>query len=369
MFSLLTEVLSIWEDSEPYYRIENADGKVWLMPVKNMRTAMNLYQPSGRNGKLLKALFPLLHWMPFPWRKLNIEKTRCSLSDNLYSRLCGVFGVDRLEFAVFCGTPSVHQKLTVQLSLGNKIRGYCKISDNQEVGKMFAREANILTCLHNCGVTDIPIPLYAGEWYSGIALFVQSTCKTNRSQVKHEWSRLHEAFLNNLYAKTRQKLLFEQTDYYQTLMELYQHLDWLPSDEIRGIVQPSVDKILKANSSKEVEYSAYHADFTPWNMFIERGKLFVFDWEYARMTYPPMLDRYHFFTQTAIFERHGTAQDIVDFMQTSDAEWINKETYILYLLDIIARFTMREKGHVTDDMTNIFSFWTKTLDYLQKETK
>ncbi len=366
MFSLLTEVLSIWEDSDPYYRIENADGKVWLMPARRLRTAMNLYQPSGRNGKLLKALFPLLHWLPFPWQKLNIERTRCSLSDNLYSRLCGVFGVDRLEFAVFCGTPSVHQKLTVQLSLGNKICGYCKISDNQEVGKMFAREADILTCLHNCGVTNIPITLYAGEWYSGIALFIQSTCKTNRSRVEHEWCGLHEAFLNDLYAKTRQKLLFEQSDYYQTLMELYRHLDWLPSDEIRETVQSSVGKILKAYSGKEVEYSAYHADFTPWNMFIESGKLFVFDWEYAHTTYPPMLDRYHFFTQTAIFERHWTAQDIVDFMQTSDAEWINKGTYILYLLDIIARFTIREKGNITGDMAHSMRVWCALLKYLHQ---
>lgn len=364
MFGLLMEVLSIWEDSDPFYRIANNDGKVWLMPVKNMRTAMNLYQPSGRNGKLLKALFPLLHWLPLPWRKLNIERTRCSLSDDLYRRLCELFDVDRLEFAVFCGTPSVHQKLTVQLSLGNKILGYCKISDNPEVGKMFARESDILTRLHNYGIKNIPIPLYAGEWYSDIALFVQSTCKTNQSWVEHEWSRLHEAFLNDICVKTRQKLLFEQSDYYQTLMELQRHPDWLPSDEIRETVQSSVDKILKANFGKEVEYCAYHADFTPWNMFIESGKLFVFDWEYARMTYPPLLDRYHFFTQTALFERHWSAKEIVDFMRTSDADWMHKESYILYLLDIIARFTIREKGNVTGDVARSMRIWCDLLKHL-----
>jgi len=364
MFGLLTEVLSIWEDSDPFYCIANNDGKVWLMPVKNMRTAMNLYQPSGRNGKLLKALFPLLHGVPFPWRKLNIERMRCSLSDNLYNRLCKLFGVERLEFAVFCGTPSVHQKLTIQLSLGDKILGYCKICNNPEVGKMFAREADILTRLHHCGVKNIPLPLYAGEWYRDIALLVQSTSKTNRSRVEHEWSRLHEAFLDNLCAKTQQKLQFEQTDYYQTLMELRRHLDWLPSDEFREVVQSSVDKILKTHSGKEVECCAYHADFTPWNMFIESGKLFVFDWEYARMTYPPKLDRYHFFTQTAIFERHWTARDVVDFMRTSDAAWIHKDAYILYLLDVIARFTIRENGNVTGDMAHSMRIWCGLLKHL-----
>lgn len=33
------------------YRFSNADGKTWLMPAHNMQVAMNLYQPSGRNGK------------------------------------------------------------------------------------------------------------------------------------------------------------------------------------------------------------------------------------------------------------------------------------------------------------------------------
>lgn len=366
MFGLPTDVLSTRENSEPFYRIANNDGKVWLIPVRNMRTAMNLYQPSGRNGKLLKALFPLLYRLPFPWGMLNMKKIQCSLSDNLYSRLCKLFDIERLEFAVFCGTPCVHQKLTIQLSLGDKILGYCKISDNPEVNKMFVRESDILTHLHNCGIRNIPEPLYAGEWYDGISLFVQSTCKTNQSLVEHEWGTSHEAFLNNLCATTRQKLQFEQTDYYHTLTELCQHLSWLPSDDMRTTVKSAINKVIKNNSGKEVEYCAYHADFTPWNMFVESGRLFVFDWEYAGLTYPPLLDRYHFFTQTAVFERRWMAKEIVDFMLTPDASWINKETYILYLLDVVARFTTREKGNVTGDMARSMRIWNNLLKYLQE---
>lgn len=366
MFSILAEVLPTWQDSSPFYRITNNGGKVWLMPIKNMRIAMSLYQPSGHKGKLLKIFFPLLHRLPFPWRKLNIEKTRCSLSDDLYNRLCGLFGVDNLEFSVFCGTPCVHQKLTIQLSIGNKILGYCKISDNPEVGNMFANEADILAFLHNRGVKNIPISLYASEWYGRISLFVQSTCKTTQSRVVHKWSRMHKVFLDDLYSRTKKKLQFEQTDYYRTLTDLQQHLDWLPSDEARIIVQSAVNDILTANLGQEIECGAYHADFTPWNMFIEQGKLFVFDWEYARMTYPPNLDRYHFFTQTAIFERHWNAQSILDFMQTSGARWIDKQTYILYLLDIIARFTIRETGNITGDIAHSMRTWCTLLNYMRQ---
>jgi hypothetical protein len=126
-------VLSIWEDGPHFYRIENNDGKVWLMPVRKLRTAMNLYHPSGFKGKLLKRWFPVLHRLPLLKQYLHIETTKCSLADDLYDKLCQLFNTDRLEFAVFCGAPCVHQKLTIQLS-------NCKVSDHSEVAELFERE-------------------------------------------------------------------------------------------------------------------------------------------------------------------------------------------------------------------------------------
>lgn len=366
LFSLLTEVLSIWEDSPLFYRIENNDGKVWLMPVSKLRTAMNLYQPSGVKGKLLKRWFPVLHRLPLLKEKLHIKTTRCSLADDLYDKLCQIFHTDRLEFAVFCGTPCVHQKLTIQLSIGSKILGYCKISDHSEVDELFEREGNFLKQLEHLGIDSIPRIVFSGEWRSGIHLLVQTTCKTNHSQVVHQWGLLHEKFLHRIYTQTKQKLQFEETDYYCTLSDLNQHLDWIPSEELKSIVSGAIDKVYQVNSGKTVEYAVYHADFTPWNMFVEKGTLFVFDWEYARMTYPPMLDRYHFFTQTVIFEKHWQGKEIIAFLQSPNANWVNREKYILYLLDIISRFTVREKGAVNGDIARSMKIWNDLLVYLNK---
>ena len=326
-FSLLTEVLSIWEDSPSFYRIENKDGKVWLMPVRRLRTAMHLYQPSGRNGKLLKRWFPLLHRLPLLKQKLHIETTRCSLAEDLYDKLCKLFNRDRLEFAVFCGTPCVHQKLTIQLSSGDNILGYCKVSDSKEVAELFSRESNILGKLYKAGVHNVPKIMYVGEWRNGVHLLVQTTRKTDRSQVIHDWGHLHDGFLRDMAVKTKQRLVFEETDYYKILNELSMHLDWLPSDEGRELVRGVLEKVLNKNKHKMVEYGAYHADFTPWNTFVEQGELFVFDWEYAQMTYPPMLDRYHFFTQTAMFEKHWYSDEIIAYVESAEGDWVDKTEY------------------------------------------
>ena len=41
-------------EGETYYSFANADGKRWWMPARHMAVGMNLYQPSGTKGKLLK---------------------------------------------------------------------------------------------------------------------------------------------------------------------------------------------------------------------------------------------------------------------------------------------------------------------------
>ena len=362
MMSILPDVLSIHDEcSSPFYRIKNNDGKVWLMPVSGLRTAMSLYQPSGRNGKLFKQWFPWLHRLPILKQRLHIETLRCGMNKVLYDKLCQLYRTDRLEFSVFCGTPCVHQKLTIQLSSGDCILGYCKVTDSKEVAELFRREKIILGKLDKDGLLNVPKILYVGEWRNGVHMLLQTTQKTNRSQVIHEWGQLHDDFLRDMAAKTKQCLFFEETDYCRTLNELSSHLDWLPTDVDKVLVRKALVKVFKKNEHKMVEYGAYHADFTPWNMFVEQGRLFVFDWEYAQMTYPPMLDRYHFFTQTAIFEKHWQAKEIMEYTQSTEGNWIDAIAYKLYLLDIIARFTIREKGNITGDVAHSMNIWIELL--------
>lgn len=365
MHFLLNKLLNLGA-GKSFYLFSNADGKVWLMPVKNMRIAMNLYQPSGIKGKLLKQFFPYLHNVGLVRNVVKAERTTCELQEDLRNLFCRIFRISNMEFAVFCGTPCVHQKITIQLSKKRQILGYCKVVDNEEIAKLFQREAEVLQRLEKQGLKGIPHCFYCGKTNKGISFFVQSTIKTQQSQVQHEWGDLHEAFIDELRRRSQQTVVFEESDYYQTLHELQSHLDWLPSTADRELIEKVIDRIMEIHHGKQVKFSAYHADFTPWNMFVEKRKLFVFDWEYARLTYPTGLDRYHFFTQTAIFEKHWKSLEIIDYMESEKGNWIDKEKYTLYLIEVVARFSIREKGNVNGDIAKSFSIWMELLDYLQK---
>lgn len=355
-------------EGERFYRFANADGKVWIMPAKHLRTAMELYQPSGRKGIMLKRWLPLLHQITMARKIVHIETMRCRLNDALRQTMERVFDTNDLEFAIFGGTPCVHQKITMQLSKGSRILGYCKITDNREVACLFDREAQLLKKLRASGAKCIPGCLFNGSLGESTRLFIQSTMKTLGSKVVHEWREMHDNFLLTLNDATKRSLRFENSDYYHNIEALAEHYDWLPDTIEKPLVERSIRRIYDRWCGSVVSFSAYHADFTPWNMFVEKGRLFVFDWEYAQMTYPPMLDRYHFFTQTAIFERHWNAEDMLQYMKSDKGHWMYADDYMAYLIDMIARFTVRERGKVKGDMASSMKLWGDLLALLHKHT-
>lgn len=346
---------------ERFLSFTNADGKTWYIPERNAKTALCLYQPSGWKGKLLKRHLNILQCFEVLGRILHVEKTRCELAQDFKALLCSLYNVADIEFSVFLGTPSVHQKTTIQLSSGKKILGYCKVTDKKEVAELFNREAETLKRLQNNGIEGIPQCLFSGEWKDGVYLFSQTTEKTPHSTVPHQWSDSQDAFLKELHEKTKRKIVFEGSDLYRSLMSLKEHSDWLPDAKAKETVVNAIEKVLEENGGKTVEYSVYHGDFTPWNMFIESGNLFVFDWEYSKALYPPFLDRYHYFMQTAIFERHKDAKEIISMIHSDAAQWMSQESLRYYLLDIISRFTVRERGVYSGDVERMMNIWLKVM--------
>ena len=172
---------------------------------------------------------------------------------------------------------------------------------------------------------------------------------------------MHDEFAKQLHERTKVQLTFEKSDYYITITQLEQHIDWLPQNIDHKIVAKAITNVKEKYCGKQVEFCAFHGDFTPWNMFAGGKELFVFDFEYAGMSYPAGLDRYHFFTQTAVFEKHWGIGEIAAYMESDAGKWIDKELYAMYLLDVISRFTMRENGKVTADAATPFLLWGKIL--------
>ncbi len=373
--------------SNMFYKIKNSDGKCWLMPMRDVRMGLALYQPSGWKGRLLKRLFPYVHWSKLVRKVLNIELVEHELQDELKEVICRAFGVEEFEYSVFEGTPSVHQKMTIQVWNGERILGYVKLTESEEVARLFEREESFLKYVNSqqsivngqqiLTPSATLVPLRQGDniegqqllrcvpsavalrLESGSRILIQSTRKTLKSEVVHEWGALQEDFLKRLYDATAHELAWEESDVAQALRDLRGHVDWLPVGVDGDVVARRIDAVMERMVGKRVMYGAYHGDFTPWNMFVEGGELFVFDWEYAGWTYSIGLDRYHFWMQTALFEKHWGVEELRKYMCSDDGKWIDREMLEMYLLDIMSKYVMREGGKVKE--LGMFGVWGAML--------
>jgi len=351
-----------------FYSFRNQDKKYWLIPEKNMKTGLSIYQPSSLKGRVVKIIFPLFKNVKFIQYITGTKIFNCKLNSNLLSLLEHLFGTSELEFSLFGGTPSIHRKVIIQVFKGNKILAYCKVTTSEEIKKLFINEYLLINHLHDIGIENVPKGLYYGSLNDNLDVFIQSTTKSSMSQNIHSWSILHWNFLQNLMEKTVQFLPFEQTDFYESLSKLSSRIKYL-HDIDTSVLLATTNKILNSFSEKEVAFSVYHGDFTPWNCYVEKGRIFVFDLEYAKRTYPPYLDWFHFFTQVALFKHKANATEIFEMFKKKSKDLISffddpVLMYKCYLLDIISFYLHREKDNLTGDVKKNMIIWVELLTLL-----
>lgn len=168
-------------------------------------------------------------------------------------------------------------------------------------------------------------------------------------------------------------MLYHESDQYQAICSLKAHENLLTVSQ-QKIMSWAVDAIETYYGAKKQLFCAYHADFTPWNMFEDAGRLFVFDFEYGRYSYMPYLDMFHFLTQTAIFERELSAKQIYEEMLGRETElkeffdnpWM---AYLIYLVDVTARFVVRDGLSRTSDVDKLIKTWFELMELVMNKLK
>lgn len=349
-----------------YIDMINNGGKRWLLPRKDIRNAMCLYQPSSIQGKLVKSTIPFVEHMPvirvIANHILNIKDIKFALDSIMLRKIQSAFDVreyDDLSLALFMGTPGTHNKTTIQVVNKGKILGYCKVSESDDIFELFSNEKKVLEQLEVCCVRNVPRCLYCGQLKNGQYMFVQDTVKSKKSKVLHELSDVHFSFLRELFEKTRIICNFEDSDYDVMLSRLKEEKGLISrsgySLEDINFIEEAISLVRKLMHKVNV-FCAYHGDFTPWNMFVEDSQLFVFDFEYAKLSYPAYLDLFHYFVQTAIYENKMSAEKIdyafknrlfYRFKNVMDNPYLY---FLAYLLSVVELYIQREDGFFDEEM-------------------
>lgn len=347
-----------------YYRISNSAGKQWILNAQHLRMGFQIYQPSSLKGKIVKSVLPILYNLGLKesvFRVIGADKVEEPVIQGLRENCGEAFGrsVAELELNYFAGTPGNHQKMTIQISSGNTLLGYCKVASQQDIRKLFYREQRILDYFEKMGLENIPKCLRCCENQDGETIFIQDTKKNSHSRYVHELTDVHIRFLDEFCQKTRVECNLEDSDYGKMLLRLEDEASWILRSgfsENDVVLLKNAISVIRERLITEKSYSAYHADFTPWNMFMDKKELYVFDFEYACLSYPPNLDIFHFIVQSAIYEKNLSAKEIISEINQKylgllkrrfDDPWLS---FLAYILSVSEMYIRRDGGLFNKDV-------------------
>ncbi|MFI3285203.1 MAG: hypothetical protein R3Y08_00975 [Rikenellaceae bacterium] len=366
---ILNTVLIAAPDGNVYTEFANYVGQRWLFPEKDAKMSYNLFSPNTVKGKIFKILLPYFKHSKILRNAASASSIKIKLSDLFHSFICDIFSIDSFSYAIFEGSPCVHQKITIQIYKGDIIYGYCKLSMNPDIVDIFEAEQRSLDRLnHLSNKLHIPKCLYCGTIEQNINCFVQTTELTKRSKVVNQITDLHWDFMSILHENTCQDIKFEDSDFYNMLID-FMHLIEKKDSKTSQFLKLQIEIVLQEYSDQGCRFSIYHGDFTPWNCFVEQDKLFVYDFEYLRETYPPFLDYFHFFTQSCIYQKRLGSEDIFKQYLSNMNQIMLKfdypnKNYKYYLLHIIHFYMRREQNSDNELIDRDIATWVEILKLL-----
>jgi hypothetical protein len=197
--------------------------------------------------------------------------------------------------AFFTGTPGPHRKLVAQLMDGQgNILGYVKASRTGAASALLRHEAFVIGQLRMLDIQSAWIPnvLFHGTVGDATVLAID-TLKTLRSQCPTRLQGMHIAFLSELTALTASTWAMPGetllSGWNTQVRQLSNALSAEWCERLRGALECLADA-----PGLVAPKGLAHGDFTPTNTFRHRGRLCVFDWEYAGGAYPADFDLIRF---------------------------------------------------------------------------
>jgi hypothetical protein len=281
-----------------------------MVPLKSRACAaasLALYQPSLTKAKVMKHLAYLLGrvgltslWASY--ELIIIQKGDVEEPCGLPALAKELFGQNAV-FALFTGTPGYLRKSTIQImDPTGTILGYCKIGDTPQTKAILQNEANMLSLVRGLSLCNTRTPelLYSGEQVSGDFYLIQSTSKDHLSAAPLIPDDRHLDFLKRLTEQTKSKSFSPESACYRDVFDGLYSIRGCAGEELYQEIKSTLEWASRILTRAKVMLCLAHRDFTPWNTFVNEGRLFVFDWEFARPNWTPLTDAFHFILQKGI---------------------------------------------------------------------
>lgn len=304
------------------YLFKKDDFRLFFSKEIKYSKVSKLYSAGTLLGKLRKIYILFIGFL-FKWNNLP--------SFFVYGKVNALF----FNSVVFNGTKGVTRKLTILKNIEDKDY-FIKHSLNDKSSDLINNEYNILKYLHSQKLDEFHLPKIEPIYYiNNLCLFHQNSILDKSRKDNGNFSKLHLKFIVRFFNLNNKCEKFEN---HKTFKYLISHPKI--SDKDCNMLHQLKNKNLHSNVS--------HGDFTSWNLYINKDKLAIFDWEYGNVNSIAFYDFFHYIIQTQILLKHNDSKSIHKLI-LNKSDNLLKETgvsfndfviyYYIYLLKIFFEYT------------------------------
>lgn len=339
--------------------INNPDGTIrWFYPSAGMTAGhLSLYNAASVKARLYKTITRIAFRLGQAHR---LASGTFRVQQKLFERVqmnCGIMIGEAASF--FTGTRGATRKLVVEIHNEKETTGFIKIPLTPEANTLVENEYEMVNTLNQYDFTALSLPK-ASKRING---------RTRLSNVKpaivipaDRINAIHLSAMAELYSMSNDRKKISDTAAWESIKNNISFLGQetvfinnLSKEKTLDLVALLKELFNRVSDTELVPVSVSHGDFTPWNMYCDEQRLYVYDWEMARNGIPMMFDVFHFTYQSTILQQrrnyNAVKSTIHQWSQSALAEQmiskygINLELHHrLYLLFTVSHYLRQYLG-------------------------
>lgn len=208
-------------------------------------------------------------------------------------------------YAVFTGTVGENRKSIIAVGQGREVPWFVKMSHSPRATQLLKGEAHTLKQLQASSFKCLALPKF--QFLGGDEMLALENVRTHDARESSRLEPLHLAALTELYQHDVQLMPWGENPAYgrikNRLKSLQEHVPVDPElspSRTRRITELLKSLFAQMPAEAPVRVAFAHRDFTPWNMYVSRNQLHVYDWELAADKMPLLYDLFHFVYQGGV---------------------------------------------------------------------
>lgn len=284
--------------------INNPDGTIrWFYPSSGWQAGhLNLYNAGTVKAQLYKTLTRIA-WKLGQGKRLASGTFR--VQQKLYESVQQRFSIAPGEApSFFTGTRGATRKLVVELHDENGTTGFIKIPLTETANALTENEYTMVHRLSKYDFTTLSLPTISPKISGHVRLSnVKPAVVIPANRITH----IHLCAMADLVAISHEVCRIQETTIWAVIEKNMEQLsrEIVFINEINRIKTNELITLLQALHARipvfeKIPVSVSHGDFTPWNMYFDEQRLYVYDWEMAQHGIPMFFDLFHFTYQSVI---------------------------------------------------------------------